>query len=143
MSSCLDSLAAGYGLQDKTVQQQDKKQYVGDSYDKNGNVTNSPLLELANNLAGKAGTAQGRADMAFGGGGGIPTAGTTYEGGPAVLWNKGFKTPAQTINPQKSAPGPTNTSGVGTQQQSNSGTGTQQQSNGGTGTQQQSQGGAG
>lgn len=98
MSSCLDSIAAGYGLQDKTVQQQNKKQYLGDTYDANGNVTNSPLLELANNLSGKAGTAQGRADMAFGGGGGVPTVSTFSDpaGGAHSQfgWNHGFVTPA-------------------------------------------------
>lgn len=93
MSSYLSTVGAGFGLQDKTVQQLDKKQFLGDSYDSQGNVTNSPLLELANNIAGKAGTAQGRSDMAFGGGGGVPTPTKMSSDGTITnLWANGLQT---------------------------------------------------
>ena len=58
----------------------------------------NPLLELAQGIMGNAATAQGRGDMAFGGGGGIPTIqsysdplGNIHQ---QVAWKGGFKTPS-------------------------------------------------
>jgi hypothetical protein len=73
-----------------TVQSANQNQFLGQT------ATSNPLLELAQGIMGNAATAQGRGDMAFGGGAGVPVmqSGTTSAGQPYTqVVRKGFTTP--------------------------------------------------
>ena len=76
-----------------TVQSGNQNQFLGQT------ATSNPLLELAQGIMGNAATAQGRGDMAFGGGAGVPTTSSYSDplgGQHTQVVRKGFTTPGTT-----------------------------------------------
>lgn len=84
-------------LSGKKVAGQNTNQFLGQS------STSNPLLELAQGIMGNAATAQGRGDMAFGGGAGVPS---MQRGN--IKWG-GFKNVAPSPGGDFFSPGPANT----------------------------------
>src|ERR1035441_18634 len=76
-----------------TVQSGNQNQFLGQT------ATSNPLLELAQGIMGNAATAQGRGDMAFGGGAGVPTISSYSDpsgGQHTQVVRRGFATPGTT-----------------------------------------------
>src|ERR1019366_4981857 len=77
----------------QTVQSGNQNQFLGQT------ATSNPLLELAQGIMGNAATAQGRGDMAFGGGAGVPTISSYSDpsgGQHTQVVRRGFSTPGIT-----------------------------------------------
>ena len=77
----------------QTVQSGNQNQFLGQT------ATSNPLLELAQGIMGNAATAQGRGDMAFGGGAGVPTISSYSDpsgGQHTQVLRRGFTTPGTT-----------------------------------------------